>query len=153
MSIIGQKEGEKLSESFKKDIKRPSEEELSEILNDYVEEALSQNVLSFNGKTLKKKFPKTWEQLKKYAVKRAGHDQFDNDDSLEGILVYTAAMILYSFFDENGLYMTVQGAKNSWEFLISVNDELTVNEEETTSRVKAEYAGFLKAFELYENTL
>lgn len=152
MSIIGQKEGEKLSENFKKDIKRPSEEELSEILNDYVEEALSQNVLSFNGKTLKKKFPKTWEQLKKYAVKRAGHDQFDNDNSLEGILVYTAVMILYSFFDENGVYINIQGLKGEWFATIQA-DTFSHTSSTSASRVRSEHLAFTKAFELYENTL
>lgn len=63
---------------------------------------------------------------------------------------------LYKFFDENGIYLTVEKyGKNQWSYLISFKNGVVISPEQVSreTRIEIEIDGFIECFKYLENIL
>lgn len=111
------------------------------ILEDYVNNALKENFLSLSALQIKSAYPKAYKKLFDYVQSKSpvGLDE----ETMIATLLYTPRSVLYSFFDEQELFVNTIGKHTSWESIL--NDE--TSQASFTSRVYAEFDGFHKAFE------
>ena len=99
-----------------------------------------------------KEYPKAWELFKKHHVYKE-HDYYG--------YIITYMRDLYDFFDDQEVYVSIShtilsGEKVNmvWGYLVSIKGYFTNNYKSVfNSRKDAEYAAFVRAFEILEEQL
>jgi len=118
-----------------------------EVLQEVVDQALKDNLLSLNAITIKNKYPKSYEACKEYMVKKS---QFPPDEeTMIGVLLYTPRNLLYDFFDTKKIFVNIHGSDQRWKYSWEANESSSPY----GSRVYAEYHGFLEGFERLEKLI
>jgi hypothetical protein len=122
-----------------------TDEQKTEVVQQYVDAAVADDLLAFNSLRIKRVYPKAYRDLTDYMVQRAQLPT--DDDTVVGVLLYTPRNVLYEFFDRRNLFLNVGGNNTSWHF--NINGE--PSKLGFKSRVAAEYAGFEEAFYKFEH--
>lgn len=149
-NVVGESRPTK-KESSKIKAEDLSEKELQE-LEIFIHEMNNRHIPSFNALTIRRAYPKAFQALWEFVEDKGAYQGQLDDATMIGIMAYTSRMITFDFFDSKGIYVSIAGDKHSWEYTITYEDELYVDEGKST-RTLTEVQAFLKAFEILENQL
>ncbi len=133
-----------------KEVKLTEEEYIEEekkSIKQYMVVAKEKDILSLDPYQIESQFPLAYKACVDYMSKRA--DVPVGREIIVSIFVYSPTMILYKFFDENGIYINILGQDNSWEYCINQIISMIINE----TRVQAEAEALLEAFSELEKKL
>jgi len=121
-------------------------------LEDYVNASIGKDLASYNALTIKRLYPKGWEAFIAYCKSLAGDAEHMDDETAIGLILAAPRTVLPGFFDSKGIYVNTEfGSDNKWAFTISTKDIQHGYPFSYSSRVTAETAAFLKAFEIFES--
>jgi hypothetical protein len=118
-----------------------------EVLAGYVEIALGDNLLAFNGMEIKRKFPKAYKAVGAYMDNKSRLPS--DDETIIGVVLYTPRNLFYDLFDSNNLFINIHGSDQRWKYSWEANEA----SDPFTSRVLAEYHGFMEGFQRLEQQL
>lgn len=139
-------------ETNKEEVENLTDYQKFDEINQLVGTSMERGLLSFNNFDIKKKYPKAYNHFVKYLEKKAQYPIVD-EYTVIGILFYTPRMIIFSFFDDQEIFINTNGDKDGWDYYISYgeNDLFTAEGEE--SRTRTEFEAVYKAFQLLEEQL
>jgi len=119
-----------------------------------------------NWKEIKEKYPKGWNKLVGFVRTRLGiiwNDEYNIWTVYDDIMSYSLFRDLYSFFDEQGIYITLGfdidlGTEicsfDEWAYDIGTQFGLSaISEYDHATRKEAEEQAFMEAFEILEEQL
>jgi hypothetical protein len=126
-------------------------EEMNDILEQGSKSLIDRNMVAFNGITIRKSYPKSYQLMVEYMMKVSDLGKIDDETAI-GILLYSPRTVLFNFFDSNELRVQINynDSENTWFYTFNKDNYQAKG---YTSRTKAEVDGFDRAFAVLEKRL
>lgn len=125
-----------------------TDEEKEEFIERLTSALAESGSLGLNFFKFKRLYPKALAAFEQYCSIKVPAGVVD-EDTLVGILLYSARNIIYDFFDSKEIYINILGSDNSWVW----NTEYFKSTNNFKSRVYAETDAFDVVFSNFEKSL
>ena len=116
------------------------------------QESVKKNLLSFNGLKIKGYYPNAFQKLFDYICEKTDIPDLINEDTTLGILLYSPAIVIFDFFDQNKLFVNICGKEEDWYYSIN-STNISIVSAQYKNRTLTEEAAFNTLFEKLENQL